>query len=87
MLYDDSGSYVLIEPGEEEVFVNLEELQTRLKHWLEQWPGKELPPDLARYGAVEEAVDYLSTSACELDLGGGLGCVQWFQVRLESDVS
>ncbi|CAK9228302.1 unnamed protein product [Sphagnum troendelagicum] len=83
LLYGEAETYVLIEPGEDEQFVTLEELQEKLKTWLEQWPGKELPPDLVQYDSIEDAVEYLVTSVCELELGGGQGSIQWFEVRLD----
>ncbi|KAJ7555467.1 hypothetical protein O6H91_05G039500 [Diphasiastrum complanatum] len=82
-IYEDIDTYVLIEPGQDEEFVSLEELKGRLHKWLKSWPTKELPLDLSRYDSLEEAVEYLVRSVCELDLGGGLGSVQWFEVRLE----
>ncbi|BBM98898.1 hypothetical protein MPTK1_1g17020 [Marchantia polymorpha subsp. ruderalis] len=83
LLYEDSDTYVLMEPGEEEVFVNESELRQRLKSWLVNWPGNELPDDLAKLGRLDDVIDYLVASACELDLGGGMGSIQWYQVRLE----
>jgi hypothetical protein len=84
LLYEDVMNYVLMEPGEEEQFVTLEELQVRLKSWLMKWPTNELPEDLQQFETLDEVVIYLIDSACELDLGGGLGSLQWFQVRLET---
>lgn len=83
ILYEDAESYVLMEPGEEEQFVTQEELQVRLKSWLVKWPVNELPEDLSQFESLDEVVNHLVHSACELDLGGGLGSIQWFQVRLE----
>lgn len=42
-------TYVLMEPGKAEEFVDEEELRVRLKGWLENWPGTSLPPYLARF--------------------------------------
>ncbi|KAH6557821.1 hypothetical protein KP509_1Z091800 [Ceratopteris richardii] len=84
-LYNDSDAYVLIEPGEDELFVDLEELRLRLKKWLENWPDSSLPTDLARFEDLDEAVTYLIDSACELEITDGSGTVQWFEVRLEQN--
>lgn len=77
-------SYVLMEPGEDEQFVSLEELQAKLTSWLVKWPANELPEDLQQFESMDEVVVHLVDSACELDLGGGLGSLQWFEVRLEA---
>ncbi|KAK9122054.1 hypothetical protein Syun_019671 [Stephania yunnanensis] len=76
-------TYVLLEPGKSEEFVSETELKARLSIWLENWPGKALPLDLARFKTTEDAVCHLVKYVCELEIDGDVGSIQWYEVRLE----
>jgi len=54
-----------------------------LKIWIENWPGDDLPPDLAKFNTTDDVVSHLVKTVCELEIDGEVGSVQWYQVQLE----
>ena len=83
MHYETEDTFVFLDPDSEEVFLTRDELLSKLSEVLASWPAEELSPDLARFGSLTEAAEFLMESACELELGSGRGSLQWFSVRLD----
>lgn len=73
--------YVVLMPGEAEVFATPDELLAQLTDLLAQRQG-ELPRDLQKFAAVADQAKYLRDTACELELRPG-EAMQWYVVRLE----
>lgn len=73
--------YVLLMPGEEEVFLTPDELLVQLTQVLQPLQDS-LPRDLQRFSAVEDQAKHLRDTACEFELRPG-EAMQWYVVRLE----
>lgn len=73
--------YVLLMPGEAEVFLTPAELLERLIAILGERQDN-LPRDLQRFTTVAEQAQHLRDTACELELQPG-EALQWYVVRLE----
>jgi len=48
-----------------------------LKTSIENWPGDELPPDLAKFNTIDDVVSHLVKTVCELENDDEVGSVQW----------
>lgn len=73
--------FVVLMPGEAEVFLTPEELLEKLVGLLGD-RQQDLPRDLQRFGTVAEQAQHLRDTACELELAPG-ETMQWYVVRLE----
>jgi len=80
ILYQDD-MFVLLEPGKPEQFLTAVELQVALKAVLSVRQG-DLPADLQRFESLDEQVQNLIDTTCELELSPGR-FLQWYAVRLE----
>lgn len=79
MYYEDN--YVVLAPGRTEQFVNLADLESILASLLTKIQDN-LPYDLQNIPTIEEQVQRLVKTACDLDCGDD-GVWQWYAVRLE----
>ncbi len=73
--------FVVLMPGEAEVFMTPDELLEKLKGILSE-RQEDLPRDLARLDSVAEQARHLRDTACDFDLHPG-EAMQWYVVRLE----
>lgn len=80
MYYEET--FVLISPTAQEQFLTVGELRERLRGLLESIDNRDLPRDLQNLGDMEQKLDRLLNTACDLDCGDR-GVWQWYAVRLE----
>ncbi len=73
--------YVVLMPGEAEVFATPDELLAQLIDLLTE-RQEDLPRDLQKFSTVAEQAKHLRDTACELELRPG-EAMQWYVVRLE----
>ena len=72
--------FVVLETNEPEQFLTVKELRKKLKSELLQ--QSQVSRDLQKFASVEEQVQYLIDTSCELDVGRDR-FLQWYAVRLE----
>jgi len=82
MYYEET--YVLIAPDMRERFVTTEELRTFLSDLLQTLAVEDLPKDLQNLPSLEQKLDRLLNTACDLDCGSA-GVWQWYAVRLRKN--
>lgn len=73
--------YVVLMPGEAEVFATPDELLAQLTDLLAARQD-DLPRDLQKFTAVADQAKHLRDTACDLELRPG-EAMQWYVVRLE----
>ncbi len=80
MMYQED-MFVLLAPGEAEVFLTPAELLEKLQVVLAD-KQDELPRDLQKFNSIQEQAEYLIDTACEFEIKPGES-LQWYAVRLE----
>ena len=73
--------FVLLIPGNEEVFLEPDELLQKLKAMLTEYDGV-LPRDLQTLDSLDDQATHLRDTACEFEVKPGVAW-QWYAVRLE----
>ena len=73
--------FVLLAPGEAEVFLTPAELLEKLQVVLAD-KQNELPRDLQKFNSLQEQAEHLIDTACEFEVKPGES-FQWYAVRLE----
>jgi hypothetical protein len=73
--------FVVLMPGEDEIFLTPAELLDQLKDILQDRQDN-LPRDLQRFSTVDEQARHLRDTGCDFELRPG-EAMQWYVVRLE----
>lgn len=74
--------FLVLQSGESEQILTLPELWNKLRGMLTAANLNQIPQDLQRFKTVEEQVQYLINTSCELNIVPG-DFLQWYAVRLE----
>ena len=73
--------FVLLAPGEAEVFLTPGELLEKLQAVLSN-QQHDLPRDLQKFSSLQAQAEHLINTACEFEIRPGES-LQWYAVRLE----
>jgi hypothetical protein len=77
----ESDTYVVLEPGQPEIFLSTSELLEKLQKLLLERQD-DLPRDIQKFTSVKDQAQSLLETSCELDTAPGK-VLQWYAVRLE----
>lgn len=77
----NNDAYVLLETDRPEQLLTPAEMFDKLKEIVIEF-ADDLPEDVRRIGSVDDQIQYLLDTSCELDLAPGQ-YLQWYAVRLE----
>lgn len=81
IMYGDESHFVVLESDAPETILTAGELRAKLAAILRD-REEDLPRDLQRFESLDDRLDYLLDSACDLEMGPGQ-FLQWYVVRLE----
>jgi len=81
LMYNEDH-FLVLQSGESEQILTLPELWAKLRGVLTAANLTQIPKDLQRFKTVEEQVQYLINTSCELNIVPG-DFLQWYAVRLE----
>jgi secreted trypsin-like serine protease len=79
----EQNAFVFLEAGKPEELLSVGELKDRLTQLLTEHTD-DVPADVIACETLEQQVQYLIDSYCELSIGADQ-YFQWFAVRLEKD--
>ncbi|UBF26904.1 chlororespiratory reduction protein 7 [Kovacikia minuta CCNUW1] len=77
----ESDTYVVLEPGQPEIFLSAPEMLEKLQKILSERQD-DLPQDLQKFTSIKDQAQHLLETSCELDMEPGQ-FIQWYMVRLE----
>lgn len=79
-MYDEEY-FVVLETNQPEQIVSVDELREKLRSILSTRQDN-LPSDLQKFAAIDDQLQYLLDTTCEIDMAPG-EYLQWYAVRLE----
>jgi hypothetical protein len=77
----NNDAYVVLETGKDEELLTPDEMIDKLRQVLSDRQN-DLPLDLQKFANIDDQIQYLLDTSCEIDLAPG-EYLQWYAVRLE----